>query len=392
MFCLFIAICTSLGLAIVGAGPTVCAAPLYSIRPLEVPAGHHDVFARGINNHGQIVGFTVDVEGYSHAVRWDENGVHPLPTLSATLPVAEAYRINDAGQIAGKATLDDGSIHAAFWDSTGITDIGTLPGGRLSFAQALNEDGVVVGSSEAERGQHAFTWTPDGGLVDYGNLDPDSNLSVAGFNGINNQGLMVGTGYRLLSPYNAILAREGDRQPTNISPAGQFSTGMALAVNDAGTIVGYQNALSGSPEAAIFRGDGTYEPLGRLGLDETWALDINEAGVIVGRGFGSDENGSVQQAFVYQHGEMTELLRSLTDSSGWNVLFDAAAINDRGVIVGVGEYNGEVRGYVATPVPEPHSVLLTVAALGLVRRRRPIRVRPSRIRSCEQERCQPWGS
>jgi probable HAF family extracellular repeat protein len=356
--------------AVAGGGSrTACAGPLYAIRPLEMPDGHYDVFARGINNHGQIVGFTVDAEGQSHATLWDGDGVHLLPTLSTTMPFAEAYRINDAGQIAGKATLDSGLIHAAFWDSTGISDIGTLPGGELSFAQALNDRGVVVGSSEAAVGRRAFTWTKDGGMVDYGNLDPNSHIAVAGFNGINNQGLMVGTGYRFLSPYNAILAREGDRQPTNISPEGQFSTGMALAVNEAGTMVGYQNALQGSPEAAIFHGDGTYQPLGRMGLDETWAQDINESGVIVGRGFGSDENGLVQKAFVYEDGEMTELLRSLSDSSGWNVLFEAAAINDLGVIVGVGEYQGEVRGFVATPVPEPYALgLPSLAALLLTRR------------------------
>ena len=91
--------------------------------------------------------------------------------------------------------------------------------------------------------------------------------------------------------------------------------------------------------------------------------------VEVGRGFGSDENGLVQKAFVYEDGEMTELLRSLSDSSGWNVLFEAAAINDLGVIVGVGEYQGEVRGFVATPVPEPYALgLPSLAALLLTRR------------------------
>jgi probable HAF family extracellular repeat protein len=351
------------------------AAQLYSIRPLEMPAGHFDVFAKGINNHGQVVGYTVDAEGRSHAALWDDQGIHPLPTLSPTMPYSEAYRINDSGQIAGKATLDNGAVHAAFWDSTGITDIGTFPGGNLSFAQALNDQGVVVGSSEAERGQHAFTWTKEGGLKDYGNLDPESAIAVAGFNGINNHGLMVGTAYHFLSPFKAVLAHAGDKGPTNISPEGQFSVGMALAVNDAGTIVGYQNPLRGSPEAAIFHGDGTYEKLGLLGLDETWAQDINEAGVIVGRAFGgAEDGGTIQKAFVYQNGEMVELLRSLSDSSGWETLFEAAAINDHGAVVGVGVYRGEVRGYVATPVPEPAAlaiVSLVWLALLPLRRRTP---------------------
>jgi probable HAF family extracellular repeat protein len=338
------------------------AAQLYSIRPLDMTAGHFDVFAKGINNRGQVVGYTIDAQGNPHAALWDDQGIHPLPSLSASTPYSEAYGINDSGQIAGKAVTDRGQFHAVFWDDTGITDIGVLEGGTQSFAQNLNASGVVVGSSETARGSHAFTWTKAGGFVDYGNLDTNSANHVAGFNGVNNKGLFVGTGYMFLTPFQAIMAREGDKSVTNISPPAQFSNGMALAVNDAGTIVGYQNPGSGSPEAAIFNGDATYQKLGLLGLDESWAQDINESGVIVGRAFGY-EPVVVQKAFVYQNGEMTELLRMLEDSSGWDTLFEAASINDVGQIVGVGTYRGEVRAFIATPVPEPAGLSMAAMAL-----------------------------
>ena len=169
------------------------AAELYSIRPLELVAEQVNVFAKGINNLGQVVGYTVDRFGNSQAMLWDEEGAHPLPTLSSQRPFAEAYRINDSGQIAGKATVDGGQSHAAYWDRTGIVDLGTLPSGANSFAMDINQAGVVAGSSEAEIGQSAFTWTPAGGFVDYGNTDPPFRLAVAGFNGLNNNGLLVGT-------------------------------------------------------------------------------------------------------------------------------------------------------------------------------------------------------
>jgi probable HAF family extracellular repeat protein len=332
-----------------------------------------NVFAKGINNLGQVVGYTVDRFGNSHAFLWDDEGAHPLPTLSSQRPYAEAYRINDSGQIAGKAAVDGGQSHAAHWDPMGIVDIGTLPGGANSFAMDINEAGVVAGSSEAEIGQSAFTWTKTGGFVDYGNTDPPFRLAVAGFNGINNNGLLVGTTYVLLSPYHAALAREGQRVVVDISPPGRNSVGMAMAVNDAGTIVGYQNGDSGGPQAAIFHGDRTFDVLGTLGLEESWAADVNESGVIVGRAFGIVETKLVEKAFLYENGQMRELHSLLPLNSGWEQLFEAAAINDLGVIVGTGIYQGEVRAFVATPIPEPAAWLLLAAGIssfGLLRWRR----------------------
>jgi probable HAF family extracellular repeat protein len=342
------------------------AAEMYSIRPLAAAADQINVFAKGINNLGQVVGYTVDRAGNSHATLWDDEGGHPLATLSLQLPFSEAYRINDAGQIAGKATTDEGRTHAVYWDRTGIVDIGTLPGGANSFAMDINAAGVVAGSSEAEIGQSAFTWTRAGGFVDYGNTDPPFRLAVAGFNGLNNNGLLVGTIYVLLSPYHAALGREGQRGVVDISPPGRNSVGMALAINDTGMIVGYQNGESGGPQAAIFHGDGTFDLLGTLGMEESWAEDVNESGVIVGRAFGILEQQLVQKAFVYEEWQMRDLLALAPKDSGWEELFEAAAINDHGVIVGTGVYQGQIRAYVATPIPEPATVALLSSVLGLI--------------------------
>jgi probable HAF family extracellular repeat protein len=360
-----ISIC-SICAAICIAASSVDAAELYSIRPLESAPDQVNVFAKGINNLGQVVGYTVDRAGNSRATLWTNEGAQPLPPLSLQTPYGEAYRINDAGQIAGKAATEEGPSHAVYWDREGIIDIGTLPGGTSSFAMDINATGVVAGSSEAEIGQSAFTWTRAGGLVDYGNTDPPFRLAVAGFNGINNNGLLVGTIYILLSPYHAALAREGQRGVTDISPPGRLSVGMALAVNDAGTIVGYQNGDTGNPQAAIFHGDGTFDVLGTVGMEESWAEDVNESGVIVGRAFGIVEQQLVQKAFVYEGAQMRDLLTLVPPDSGWEELFEAAAINDHGVIVGTGVFRGEIRGYVATPVPEPATLVLILSALGII--------------------------
>ena len=50
-------------------------------------------------------------------------------------------------------------------------------------------------------GQHAFTWTAGGGMVDNGSQNPNSNSALAGWNAINNNGLVAGTSYILSSPF-----------------------------------------------------------------------------------------------------------------------------------------------------------------------------------------------
>lgn len=347
----------------------------YDIKPLG-STGTPDVYAKDINNLGQVVGYSVDAGNNSRAVIW-QTPMAPatnLPVLSQANPWGEAYRINDAGQIVGKGRTDANQSHALYWPSgpTVPTDIGTL-GGVHSFANDINEAGVVVGSAAAaNNGTRAFRWTPGGGIVDDGNLNTASSGAHAGWNGINSSGLAVGTAYQIFSPFKASKGLPGDRSPTVISPAGQFSTGMALAVNDAGVIVGYQNNVSGSPHAAIFDGNGGFQDLGAFGLSDSQAMDVNESGMIVGTAFGDDGTGNfLNKAFVYADGQMYDLSALLVDGTGWEMLFEAASINDVGQIVGAGIFMGEIRGFVASPVPEPAAAGLAAgAATVLLGRRR----------------------
>lgn len=347
------------------------AVPNYVISALPSP-DTTDVYVKGINNAGQIVGYTYDLDGVSHAALWDNTGIHYLNPLDSSHNSSAAYRINNNGEIVGKSQYDDNYNHATYWSPAGVpTDIGTPGGAGGSFANDINDNGVVVGSGSAAHGQHAFTWTAAGGIDDWGSFNSNVNAEIAGFNAINSSGLMGGTHYYFSDPYKGMTAQYGDPRKTltNVSPAGgRFSQGMVLAINDAGTVVGYQNAYSGDGQAAIFNPDGTFTQLGALGLDASRALDINEDGVIVGNAY-----GETSASFVYIDKEMYDLSTLITNFEGWDILFEAAAINDNGDIVGEGVYNGQITGFVLHPtaVPEPSAAIfgLPTAAL-LVRRRR----------------------
>jgi probable HAF family extracellular repeat protein len=358
----------SIGAVIVALISGICAptsaAERYSLYPLAAVLDQSNAFALGINNANQVAGYIVDAQGDSQAVTWVSTNVRFLPELSAERTFSESYRINDAGQIVGKSRTDAGAMHAVYWDSSGIVDLGTLTGEGDSFALDINEQGTIVGSSDGEVGRSAFSWTPGGGFVDYGNTVPPFRLAGAGLHGINNRGLMVGTTYILGSPFHAAFARAGDTGLTELSPPGRNSYGMALAVNDAGVIVGFQNGDVGDPQAAIFQQDGSFELLGALGLDESSAQDVNQSGTIVGRAFSFGPGGVlIPKAFVYDDGEMLDLLELAVNPEGWT-LVEAAAINDSGVIVGNGVLDGNALAFIAVPVPEPAA--MTLCAVGIL--------------------------
>ena len=126
-----------------------------------------------------------------------------------------------------------------------MTDLGTLPGGTVSFAYSINNNGQIVGQSSTDSGQrHAFsylgsTMTP---LVTV----PGWTFSLA--RGINNSGQIVGYGYGAHSTLNlAFKYLESTMTPLVNPPGGTFS--LASGINDNGQIVGYADTTGGNYRA-----------------------------------------------------------------------------------------------------------------------------------------------
>jgi probable HAF family extracellular repeat protein len=183
------------------------------------------------------------------------------------------------GIVAGLVT---GTGVAAATPSVAFVNLGTLPGGFTSQAHDVNEAGQVIGWSDAADGTHVVRWDRHGTITDLGALT-DVGGTIDSLLRINGRGAAAVT----------------------------IATG------------------TGNRHAARWDGHGGSVDLGTLpGGEESWATDINDDGVVVGRGYFAIPNGLAMHALRWEKdGRITDLGTPDT----WS---EAHAINNAGVIVG----------------------------------------------------------
>ncbi|MHC4082592.1 MAG: DUF3466 family protein [Planctomycetota bacterium] len=326
------------GLLLVAASDV--SAQQYTLVELELLGGTYSR-ANGISENGTIAGYSTTGFGV-HAVLWTETGIVDLGGPDGEI-VSDAVAVNDAGQVAGydegspqtyqgylwesgswtplgvlpghgeSITRDidsagrivgssfilGGEHRAVMWDAGVLTDLGTL-GGSSSLAYGINDVGQVVGYSWVEQQLRGFLWE-DGQMI---GLDPlPGDVATQAF-GVNDAGDVVGSStwytVQFFSVSQATLWRDGGEEvidlgyvpapPWSCSANPYWPKSIARAVNNHGQVVGEAMCItSGAPKAAFLWQDGVMYNLNDLipdgsGLDLRSALDINDAGQIVGYG------------------------------------------------------------------------------------------------------------
>jgi probable HAF family extracellular repeat protein len=155
----------------------------------------------------------------------------------------------------------------------------------------------------------------------------------------------------------AVLYADGVVEILDAAPGAAGSS--ADDLNDAGQLVGSpgvggMHRVHGAGRAFLYdSGTGTTTDIGTLpGYDNSYAAAINNAGQVVGSAWLPDSEADlIRRAFLYDHrtGVISDLNDLIPQGTGWD-LMDAFDISDVGQIVGQGLIDGEMHGFVLTPV------------------------------------------
>ncbi|MCP4594004.1 MAG: DUF3466 family protein [bacterium] len=252
-----------------------------------------DTALYGINDNGVACGVGNYVsEVSSVAIITDGTAVTELPYLHpapSTYPFAWASAISSNGLVAGRSHSAKGVDRAVIWDGPAITLIPHPADANTNNdmrAYGLNGAGVAVGYySSTTTGQPAAFY-----------YDGTTHSLVAalqaiglGLNGmqsyaddVNSSGLICGEARDISGEYNFFTYDITSGTATNLGRSFNWDGSHAAAINDAGDVIGRGRSDFTSPIHALLH-DGAFNIIDDTITPSQWALDITNAGRVVGR-------------------------------------------------------------------------------------------------------------
>lgn len=195
--------------------------------------------AKSINNLGQVVGWADTANSGSQAFLYANNQMTSLGTFGGSR--SEATSINDLGSIVGWANDENNQSQAFLWENNQMTDLGLLSGTSWSQAFDINNSNQIVGAIDTITGERQAVLWENGQILNLPSLG--GNWSQA--NAINNKGHAVGWSETATSgsmAFHATLWEDGEaidlNDPNIIRPNSPWVLQEAWNVNDQGDIVG----------------------------------------------------------------------------------------------------------------------------------------------------------
>ena len=118
--------------------------------------------ALGINDNGDVVGYYFDDSGYYHAFLWSSNGgTQDLGVPDSGYPNSFAYDINNNGEIVGTSGTTENAVRYKNGQWQYLNNLIPADSGwNLQRAEAINDEGQIVGWGSMNGETHAFLLTP----------------------------------------------------------------------------------------------------------------------------------------------------------------------------------------------------------------------------------------
>lgn len=253
----------------------------FTFTSLDFPGGTLTT-ARGINNHGDIVG-AYRTTPPRHALLIRKGQFIPLaPTTVLGTDSSEAFQINDRGDVVG--WFNDGFFHG-FLLSQGVVTTLDFPGASDTYAYGIDESGTVIGQWDLLDASgntlvvHGFTWN-NGAFTEF-NFPGSGDTYLFGTNARGD--LVGGWDPGITSPieHGFVCSKTGQCVSFDVPFTGATAT-QANCINANGKIAGAYIDVNGGIHAFLL--DRTnFTSFDFPGSTITLAQGINSAGQIVGR-------------------------------------------------------------------------------------------------------------
>jgi probable HAF family extracellular repeat protein len=248
------------------AGDTVTHASLWkpgSVTDIDTFGGTGSAALR-INRFDDAAGYFFALDGTIHAFFWSNGSWSDLGNLGGSF--TDAFAINNKKLVGGQSDISNTPdsrfgippSHSFLWQAGVLTDLGSIFGTDFSYVNAIDQNGVVVGTSDlaGDLVAHAYIWK--GGVITDLQTLPGYDVSWAG--GMNNREQVVGlAGFRdpvqsdgppdeiVDCPCAAILWQNGQILDLNTLVPPQWSLSDAVDINDSGEIVAFASSPIAGP-------------------------------------------------------------------------------------------------------------------------------------------------